>query len=164
MAAKQDFTPEEWAKVLESTMLVGVAVSAADPSGLWGTIKEALASKSAVTTSKFVSSNELVKAVVSDLETSEGRSIVQESMRKHVVGAKPAEIVHRALESLRDVAVVIDQKAPKDSAEFKQFLHGVGQKVAEATTEGGFLGFGGVKVSDAEKATLDDIVAALRKV
>ena len=27
--------------------------------------------------------------------------------------------------------------------------------------EGGFLGFGGVKVSDAEKATLDDIAKAL---
>jgi hypothetical protein len=162
MATKQDFTPEEWAGVLESTMLVGVAVSAADPSGLWGTIKEALASRTAVSTSRFMSSNELVKAVVTDLETSEGRSIVQDAMRKHVVGAKPAEIVHRALESLRDVAAVIDQKAPNDSAEFKMFLRGVGQKVAEATSEGGFLGFGGVKVSDAEKATLDDIAAALR--
>lgn len=162
MATKQDFTAEEWARVLESTMLVGVAVSAADPSGLWGTIKEALASRTAVTTSKFVSSNELVKAVVTDLETSEGRSIVQDAMREHVVGAQPAEIVHRSLESLRDVAAVIDQKAPNDSAEFKLFLCGVGQKVAQAASEGGFLGFGGVKVSDAEKATLDDIAAALR--
>jgi hypothetical protein len=33
--------------------------------------------------------------------------------------------------------------------------------VAEASTEGGFLGFGGVKVSDAEKATLADIAKAL---
>jgi hypothetical protein len=29
--------------------------------------------------------------------------------------------------------------------------------VAEAGTEGGFLGFGGVNVSDAEKATLGEI-------
>jgi hypothetical protein len=36
-----------------------------------------------------------------------------------------------------------------------------GQKVAEAATEGSFLGFGGVRVSDAEKATLDDISKAL---
>jgi hypothetical protein len=33
--------------------------------------------------------------------------------------------------------------------------------VAEAAVEGGFLGFGGVRVSDAEKATLDDIAKAL---
>ena len=43
MASKIDFTPEEWTKVLESIMVAGIAVSAADPSGLWGTLKEAAA-------------------------------------------------------------------------------------------------------------------------
>ena len=43
MANKHDFTPEEWTKVLESIMVAGVAVSAADPSGLRGTLKEAAA-------------------------------------------------------------------------------------------------------------------------
>jgi len=33
--------------------------------------------------------------------------------------------------------------------------------VAEASKEGGFLGFGGIRVSDAEKATLADINKAL---
>ena len=37
MANKQSFMPDEWTKVLESIMLAGVAVSAAEPSGLWGT-------------------------------------------------------------------------------------------------------------------------------
>jgi hypothetical protein len=32
---------------------------------------------------------------------------------------------------------------------------------AEASSEGGFLGFGGVRVSDAEKATLAELDAAL---
>ena len=41
MANKNDLTPEEWTKVLESIMVAGMAVSAADPSGLWGTLKEA---------------------------------------------------------------------------------------------------------------------------
>ncbi len=31
MANKQNFTPEEWTKVLESPMVVGIAVSAAEP-------------------------------------------------------------------------------------------------------------------------------------
>ena len=35
MANEQSFTPEEWAKVLESAMLAGIAVSEAEPSGLW---------------------------------------------------------------------------------------------------------------------------------
>jgi hypothetical protein len=33
--------------------------------------------------------------------------------------------------------------------------------VAEASSEGGFLGIGGVQVSDAEKATFGDIAKAL---
>ena len=43
MANKNDFTPEEWTKVLESFIADGIAVSAVDPSGLWGTVKEAAA-------------------------------------------------------------------------------------------------------------------------
>src|ERR1700694_4162037 len=104
MASKQSFTPAEWTKVLESVMLAGMAVSAADPSGLWGTLKEACASRSALAASKLDSgSNELVKAAITDLETSEGQSAVQEALCKHIAGVKPAEIVQRSLDSLRDV-------------------------------------------------------------
>jgi hypothetical protein len=44
----------------------------------------------------------------------------------------------------------------------KTWLMGISQSAAEASKEGGFLGFGGVQVSDAEKATLTDIKSALR--
>lgn len=44
---------------------------------------------------------------------------------------------------------------------FLDWLKQVVQKAAEAGTEGGFFGFGGVAVSDAEKATLAEISAAL---
>ena len=51
MADKSNFTPDEWKLLLESVMMAGIAVSAADPSGLWGLLKEG-----------FASSSELVKA------------------------------------------------------------------------------------------------------
>ena len=74
MANKQSFTPEEWTDVLESTMLAGMAVSAAEPSGLWGALKEAFASSSALATAKLdPGSSELVKAVVAEFETPQGR-------------------------------------------------------------------------------------------
>ena len=63
MANKQSFTPEEWTKVLESPMLAGMAVSAAEPSGLWGMLKEAFASSSALAAAKLDGgSNELIKS------------------------------------------------------------------------------------------------------
>lgn len=162
MSNKQNFKPDEWTKILEGTMLAGMAVTAAEPSGLWGALKEAFASSSALAAAKSnAGSNELVKSVVADFETKEGRSAVQEALRQHLAGAKPAEAVQRSLANLREVSAILDAKAPQDAAAFKTWLRAISQNVAEASSEGGFLGFGGVKVSDAEKATLADISKAL---
>jgi hypothetical protein len=162
MTNKQDFTAEEWSKVLQSPMLVGIAVSAADPSGLWGTLKEAAASSSALVTAKRdASSNELVKAVAADLQTSEGRLVAQQALKQCFAGAEPADCVKRSLATLREVSAIIDTKAPQEATAYKAWLRGISQKVAEAAVEGAMLGFGGVRVSETEKATLGDIAKAL---
>jgi len=44
-ANKTTFTPDEWRKLLESPILAGHAVTAADPSGLWGQLKEKLSAR-----------------------------------------------------------------------------------------------------------------------
>ena len=67
----------------------------------------------------------------------------------------------RSLEALKDVANILAHKAPQDAHAFKDWLKDIATKVAEAGTEGGFLGFGGIKVSDLEKATLDEIATIL---
>jgi hypothetical protein len=53
MANKKNFAPQEWLKVLESVMLTGMAVSAADPNGLRSITKEAFANRSALIASKL---------------------------------------------------------------------------------------------------------------
>ena len=137
MANKQNFTPEEWTKLLQSTMLVGIAVSAADPSGLWGTLKEAAAGSSAVVAAKRdAGSNELVRAVASDFETSRGRSDVQSALKVCFADAHPADCVQRSLANLREVSAILDTKAPADAAAFKAWLRGISEKVAEAAAEG----------------------------
>jgi hypothetical protein len=162
MANKQSFTPEEWTKILESTMLAGMAVTAAEPSGLWGLLKEGFASSSALAAAKADSgSSELVKAVIAEYETTEGRAAIQEALRKRFAGSKPGDAVQRSLDSLREVSAILAAKAPGDAPAFKAWLNSISQKVAEASSEGGFLGIGGVQVSDAEKATLGDIAKAL---
>jgi hypothetical protein len=62
---------------------------------------------------------------------------------------------------LREASAILDAREPADAVAFKAWLFGVSQKVAEAATEGGFLGLGGIQVSDAERATLDEIAEAL---
>jgi hypothetical protein len=157
MASKQSFTPEEWTKILVSTVLAGMAVSSADPSGLWGLVKEGFASTSALAAAKSdAHSNDLVKAVVADFETPVGRSIVRDALRNRFAGAKPADVVQGSLGILREVSTILAAKAPGDAPAFKAWLYDISRKVAEASPE-----HGGAQVSDAEKAMLAEISKAL---
>lgn len=161
MANKASFTSDEWKRLLEGVMMAGIAVTAAEPSGLWGTLKESFSSAQAMSAGK-AGASELVKALVADLETSEGRGIARDGLKERLQGNKVADIRTKSVDALREVGALLDSKAPDDAAAVKAWLLGIGQSAAEASKEGGFLGFGGVQVSDAEKATLGDIRSALK--
>jgi hypothetical protein len=162
MANKANFSPDEWTKVLQSVMMAGIAVTAAEPSGLWGTLKESMVAGHALIEAKNdPKSAELIKAVVADFESSDGRAAAREGLQAALRGSKPGEIKTKAVTAVRDAAALVGAKAPGDAAAFKAWLRHISQSVAEASTEGGFWGFGGVRVSDAEKATLAEISGAL---
>ncbi|MFO1089751.1 MAG: hypothetical protein U1E46_09265 [Hyphomicrobiales bacterium] len=163
MVDKTAFTPDEWNTVLASPMLAGMAVTLGEPSGLWGTMKEGMASATALLAAKNdPGANALAKAIVTDFETPQGRTAARDSLKADLAGKSAAEIKAQVIQRLGRVAQIIDAKAPADAPGFKAWLNSIAEKVAEASTEGGFLGFGGVKVSDAEKATLAEIAAALK--
>jgi len=157
MANKATFSTEEWKQVVGSAFLAGFAVTAADPSGLWGLLKETFASGRALIKARSsAGANELMKAIVSEMQSSEGRTAAREYVNSRLQGAKSAkseEIKTRAIETLGQAAAIVDQKAPSDGH--------ISTNVAEASKEGGFLGFGGIAVSDAEKATLSEIKTVL---
>jgi hypothetical protein len=162
MAGKADFTPEEWARVVASPMVAGMAITAADPSGLWGLLKEAFAGgRSLLEAKQSAGANPLAKAVADDIATPETQAPARDRMQAQYKGAQIGDIKTRAIDELRAVAALVGNKAPEDAAGFKAWLQDVAQKAAEAGTEGGFLGFGGVAVSDREKATLAEIASAL---
>jgi hypothetical protein len=161
MTTKAAFTPDEWKSLLQSP-LVGIAVSAADPSGLFGMLKESMASARALLQAKSdPNADELVKAVAEDFGTSEGLGLAQDGLKALLGGGRPAYIKPKALDALKAVSTLLASKAPADAIGYKTWLAGVAKAVAEAAPEGGFLGFGGTQVSDAEKETLADISAAL---
>jgi hypothetical protein len=162
MVGKANFTADEWSQIVRSVMTAGLAVSAAEPSGLFGMLKEGMASARTLLEAKSnPSTDELIKAVVADLETSDGRTAARDGLKSLFEGSKPAEIKSKSIATLRQVSTVLDQKAPADSVAFKSWLLHIAQSVAESSKEGGFLGFGGVVVSEAEKATVADISTAL---
>jgi len=144
MAVKTNFSSGEWKTVLEAPVLAGFAITAADPSGLFGTLKEGWANAKELAAAKTSASDELIKSVAEDLFTSEGRTGAHDRMAALLKGAKREELKDRALAELKRAVALVDAKAP-----------------ADAGSEGGFLGFGGVQVSDKEKATLAELNGVL---
>ncbi|MBB5223720.1 hypothetical protein HNP73_003674 [Amaricoccus macauensis] len=161
MALKDNFTPEEWAQVVAAPMVAGIAVTAADPRGLIGALKESFAVAGAVQRAKGGDAAPLLHEIAAAYDSSEGRDKAKEVLKEQAKGKKPAEIVDSALAELTAAAGIVAAKAPDAAPAFRDWLKAIAGKVAEAGTEGGFLGFGGEKVSAAEKATLERIDTAL---
>ena len=160
MADKSSFTPDEWKLLLESVMMASIAITAAEPHGLWGLLQESFAGGTELAKAKMdPGADALIKAVVADFGTADGRSIARDGLKEKFTASKPEEIKAKCIETLRQR--VLDTKAPADATAFKTWLRQISQHVAEAAKEGGFLGIGGVAVSEAEKATLAEISNAL---
>src|SRR5262249_16936737 len=155
MPDKSNFTPDEWKLLLQSVMMGGIAVSAAEASGLWGLLKESFAESNALMTAKLdPRADALIKAVVADFETAEGRSTARDGLKEKLAGCKPAEIKAKCIETLRQAGAVVDATAPGDAAAFQGGLGQISPAVAGASKGGGFVGTGGVAVSAAQKRAL----------
>jgi len=102
------------------------------------------------------SSNPLIAELAADLKA-------RQTKPEPLQGVKsPEQGKELALNHVRAVNDLIDRKVKAEEAdEFKKWLLAVGRRVAEASNEGGIFGFGGERVSDAEKNVLRQIAFAL---
>ena len=67
MSDKTSFTKDEWALLLRSPMNAGMAITAAEPSGLWGLPKESFAGSAELAhAATDPNANPLIRAVVAD--------------------------------------------------------------------------------------------------
>jgi hypothetical protein len=134
-----------------------MAIVAASPSGPIGMVKEMFAVGRVLAEGSGESAtNELISALVSDVKAGHRPAALTESI------SSVEEAKDLALKACRDVAALLARKAPVAESEgFKRWLLTAAQWVAEASKEGGFLGIGGVRVSDAEQAALGEIAGAL---
>src|SRR4030095_12932121 len=160
MLTKADFVVEEWNLIRRAPFMAGLVVVAASPSGPLGVIKEMFAvGKTLADATLHGAASALVKAVVADLAPAEPR---QHAMPAELQGKTPDQVRAAAVAACRQAAAAVEKKAkPDDAQAFSQWLVSVGRTVAEAAKEGGFLGFGGTRVSEQETAALNDLASAL---
>jgi hypothetical protein len=157
MASKSDFTPDEWKTIVAAAPMAALAVTCASPNGPLGVMKEMLSMGMAM--AEMVqkgSSNPLIQALIADLKARQTKPEPPEGIKD------PEQCKETALNYVKAVNGLIDRKVKGDEAvEFKKWLLAVARRVAEASNEGGIFGFGGERVSDAEKNMLSQIALAL---
>ena len=160
MAKKADFTSEEWQRILSLPQVASLYLALASPSNPLGLAQELIAStKGIVEALKSSSGNELIDAVAADFrEKAEKRERMEAPLK---TSNDPNEMKAQCLQISREVAALLSQKAPADAQAYKQWVYQAAQNSANAAKEGGFLGIGGERVSEAEAAALKELATAL---
>ena len=101
-------------------------------------------------------SNPLIAALIADLKARATKVEPPQGL------TDPEQGKEVALNHGRAVNDLVNRKVGSAEAdEFKRWLLTVAQRVAESSNEGGIFGFGGERVSDAEKNALRQIAFAL---
>jgi hypothetical protein len=143
MTGKADFTPEEWELVLEGPPGAGMIVVMAERGGM---IRESFSMAKAYTEAR--------------------RQHGESELLDEVISAKPKvdrsrhgsfeELKEHTLQQLRDAVALLERKAtPEEVEDYKRFVVTLAERVAAAHKEGG------EPVSQAERAAIDEIAAAL---
>ena len=160
MSTKSDFTAAEWDALRNAPHVAALAVAAAGSSGL-GTFKESFAAMEGLMSAQK-SDHELLRALSTREEATAGQQYLRGQM---TFGMKPDELIGKlktlAAEQLGIAVHALKAKSPADAPAYVDWVSGIATKVSEAASEGGFLGFGGVRVSEAETAMIATLKASM---
>jgi hypothetical protein len=156
MTTKADYTDEEWAALRRAALVAGMAISLADPGGPIELTHETLAALKA--RSNPGSDLPLLVAVSQDaMAMSQQRQNPMSDFKP-----KGALAGQEILDEIRRVNGILEAKAtPEEAAAFREWLLQAAQAAADAAKEGGFMGFHAVRVSEGEKAMLEQLRKAL---
>ena len=151
MTTKNDFTDDEWTRVVRAPFVAGLAISLADPGGPIEAAKESMATIKSATNPP--SREQLLAEVALELQALTQQRHNPLKGYKPTQGSAPGEQV---VEELRGVqGIVAAHATPEETAAFATWLIATAQAAADAAKDGGFMGFGAKQVSDGEQAMLD---------
>lgn len=174
MFTRETFTVEEWAKLLSAPSAIGAMVVTSDPSGPMGLIKEfraIMASMKAYVDQHAADSSlmAVIKDYMSTKPSDEEEAQLKEWAQKQEEEAKankpqtPEELHQRIQATVSDAMGLLRERGATedDILSFKKMMVSVAEATADASKEGGFLGFGGVRVSEKEASVLSQIKSEL---
>jgi hypothetical protein len=161
VSQRSAFTADEWTLLRVTPSFVAVGVVAADASGLFASLKETLAGVNEV--SDALGSNpdlELFRALAADRSA----PAVPDVEPLLGDGSKDAQLENfktAVLERVSSAVGLLNHKASAAEVDaYRHLLVRVAQRAANAAKEGGFLGIGGVRVSEKERAFIEMVSKA----
>ena len=150
MTTKAAFNAEDWSTVVDGPLYAGLRVIAADRGG---TLRESLAMGHVYQDARAKhGTNELLDELVASPPSVDQQRLQQAGGD---ISAVTTEHLSKAM------SILEAHGTPEEVDAYKTFVMTVAQAVAAAHKEGGFLGIGGTRVSEAEEHALDEISAAL---
>ncbi|WP_394753435.1 hypothetical protein [Crenothrix sp.] len=165
------YSEEELNLLTNTPHIIGAAMAFAGNSGLFGTGKEMFTmAQSVMAGVKDYPNNALIQSILPNSQegTSEAMAKLKKirdwgSARMKANGVDSAQkFIEQAITDSKAVAELLAGKASvQESNDYKQWCLAIAEKVAMATTEGSFLGFGGERFSTNEKNLLVEFQSAM---
>jgi hypothetical protein len=161
MLTKNDFQSEDWTTLRNTQYLVGLAALTAASSGL-GTIKESIALAQGIMGNQ-ASSFPFIRDLTGKSEMEAAQRDLRQLFGEPEVRQAKDGLRSLALEHVRESLSILDDKASAEELEaYRKMLYDTAENVVNAASEGGFLGFGGTRVSSGEQSFLDELRSTLQ--
>jgi hypothetical protein len=158
MTGKADFTEQEWATLVRSPMVAGMAITIADPGGPIEVVKETSAVVKVVNTKANEQRDDLVGHLAREM-----RGLAEQ--RQNPVGDFKPHGTDAATEIVDEISraneIVSAKATPEEAQAFRDWILECAQRAANAAKEGGFMGFHAERVSQGEKDMLARLGSAL---
>jgi hypothetical protein len=154
-ALRKTFDDLEWMKVRMAPLAAMYLVVMASPSGAGGEAQEIKAAEDTI--------NDAVKNAMpaSLLNTMFGSELTRNELDILKRDAPPSE---KLLGTIKDAVQSVTVRDLTEASAYGDLVMAVATNVANAATEGGFLGVGGNKVTDEEQQALNAIATAINPV
>jgi len=158
MTTKADFTPEEWKVIVAAPLVASLYITMASPS-LFGSFSEVMTATNAlVKGAQKESPNALQNAILAEFKELDTARAAQPKIENRDQKA----VLNELGDELAAAVTLMNEKADATEAQqVREWIYGLADKTANSSKEGGFLGFGSVRVSEAESKALAELARIL---
>jgi hypothetical protein len=150
MRIRENFSDEEWQKLLSLPYAVSLTIVTAAPSflGAYGEVKALLTEPAKLAAS---TGSDLVGVLSGEMQ-SKAKDLIkqQQDLIKH----DQSGFRSKTIEACTSASAILSKTVPEEAIAYKKWVLAIGQKVAEAAKEHG------VAFSEPEKAVLSEVSAA----